>query len=119
MRKITPFLWRDLTGHADAGPAPGPIQVWLIGVGLAALLIYAGLGFALTATATMGTTLWHQEVHGVPAVAYGIGWVFVGAFVHVRYVWPRSSRLRPYSSAVARASLVVASVSLILAFLLA
>lgn len=100
----------------DSHPAGGPAQVWLLGVGVALLLIYFGLDCAVSAKATVGTTMLHREVQGLPAISYGIGGISVGMFIHFHYFWTSHGRLRPYRRRAKFVSLVVASVSLTIAF---
>jgi hypothetical protein len=100
----------------DSHPVGGPAQVWLIGVGLASLLIYFGLDCALSARAVLGTTMFHREVQGLPAVSYGIGWIAVGMFIHFHYFWTRCGSLRRYSRRAKFVSVVIASVNLTIAF---
>jgi hypothetical protein len=110
----------QLPGSVDAllesHPAGGAAQVWLIGVALALFLIYVGLDGAISAKATIGTTLFHSDVEGLPAVAYGIGWTAVGMFLHFHYFWTSHFRLRPYSRIGKLVSVVAASVGFIIAF---
>jgi hypothetical protein len=89
---------RDVTDIVEARPSGGRGTMWFGGVLLAILPAYYGLQCLLTRKGTFGTTLWRDEVQGGAAIALGLGWIGVGAFLHFHFfhglhpAWHRHSR---------------------------
>jgi len=91
------------TGFDDAedlayAPSGGRIKMWLVGVGVALIPLWYGLQCVLTEHARLwgehGTNL---DVNGSTAVALGIAYMAVGAFIHFHWFWGLNRRLEPFS----------------------
>lgn len=101
----------------DSNPTGDPRKAWIIGLGIAGVLIHFGITTILSREATMGTTLLPKDVSGLTAIAYGAGVMAVGVFIHFHFFWGMREELQPYSRTGKMAAVVLACVSLSYAFL--
>lgn len=113
---LAPPLPGSIDEFLDSRPAGGRGKMWLIGGGLPVLPIHYGLECAASAKAMVGTTMWHTEVHGLPAIAYGIGLIAVGTCIHFHYFWGLHPTLWPHARTGKLVSVVAASLGLTIAF---
>ena len=92
----------------DRHPVGGAAKMWLSGVGLALLPAVYGVQCLWTRTGSLGTLIWRTTVHGGPAIALGLGWIGVGAFLHFHFFFGLHPRLRVHSRMGKLAALIVA-----------
>ncbi|MEM9369397.1 MAG: hypothetical protein AAGD07_25755 [Planctomycetota bacterium] len=99
----------DLADWLTDPPSGGPIQMWLVGAGLSALVSLYGLSCCLTQRATtlnitmrgfhpVGRGLW-LEITGMHAVTFGLVITCVGLFIHFQWFWGNHKRLFPFHEA--------------------
>jgi hypothetical protein len=74
----------------------GMPTMWLAGVVMALLPFLYGVRCIITKQGDLGTTLWPAEVHGGAAVALGLGWIGLAAFIHFHFFFGLHPGLRPY-----------------------
>lgn len=106
---------RGLDSVLDARPVGGPVKMWLAGVVLAALPVAYGFQCLWTGTGTFGTTLWRTTIEGGPAIALGLGWIGVGAFLHFHFFFGLHPRLVAASRRAKLVAMIVAGAGLSIA----
>lgn len=103
---------RTLSDLLDARPRGGRATMWLGGVGLALLPVCYGASCIVTGKGELGTTLWKSTVEGGAAIALGLGWIGVGAFLHFHFFFGLHPRLTAHSRTGKLVALVVACAGL-------
>lgn len=106
---------RGLAAVLDAQPSGGTTTMWLAGVGLALLPALYGLQCLVTRKGKLGTTLWPSTVEGGAAIALGLGWIAVGAFLHFHFFFGLHPERRRFSRPGKLAAMVVACAGLSIA----
>ena len=81
----------------DSYPAEDPRRMWVLGVAVPLVFVLFGARTVAAGDAEIGTTLFRKTVEGLPAIAYGIGWAAVGAFLHFHFFWGMRPRLQAHS----------------------
>jgi hypothetical protein len=91
------------TGFDDAeelayAPSGGRLKMWLVGIGVALIPLWYGFRCVQTEHARLwgehGTDL---DVNGSAAIALGIAYMAIGAFIHFHWFWGLNRRLEPLS----------------------
>ena len=96
----------DLADWLTDPPSGGPIQMWVVGAGLSALVSLYGISCCLTQRATtlnitmrgfqpIGRGLW-LDISGIHAVTFGLVIMCVGLFIHFQWFWGNHKRLFPF-----------------------
>ena len=106
---------RSFQDLLDARPRGGPATMWLGGVGLALLPVSYGLTCLVTRKGKLGTLLWPSAVEGGAAIALGLGWIAVGAFLHFHFFFGLHPRLESHSRAGKYVALIAACLGLTIA----
>jgi len=106
---------RGLQDLLDARPRGGRATMWLGGVGLALLPVLYGIHCLVTRKGELGTLLWPSAVEGGAAIALGLGWIGVGAFLHFHFFFGLHPRLDAHSRAGKRVALIAACAGLTIA----
>jgi hypothetical protein len=75
------------TAFALPAIPPAKRNQWLLGGAAAALLVIAGIIAVEGGEARIGSTFFSQKITGWRASLYGIGWIAIGLFLHLRYFW--------------------------------
>ena len=99
----------------DAVPRGGAMTRWFGGVALASIPFSYGARCIVTGTGELGKFIWPNEVHGVAAVALGVGWIGVALFLHFHFFFglhptlmKQSRRAKLISASIAGAGLTIA-----------
>jgi hypothetical protein len=103
---------RTLSDLLDARPRGGRPTMWLMGVGLALLPVIYGIQCLVTQRGRLGTTLWPSAVDGGAAIALGLGWIAVGAFLHFHFFFGMHPGLSAHSRPGKRVALIAACAGL-------
>jgi hypothetical protein len=103
---------RTVDDLITAQPRGGVPTMWLGGIGLALLPLTYGISCVVTQRGELGTMIWPSEVQGAPAIALGVGWIGVGAFLHFHFFFGLHQRLRAFSRRGKSIALMVAGVGL-------
>ena len=93
----------DLADWLTDPPSGGPMQMWCVGGGLAAVVTLYGVVCCITRQATtlnihlrgagaLGDGLL-IDLSGVPAVTFGATVIFIGLFMHFQWFWGNHKRL--------------------------
>lgn len=106
---------RRLDDLLNARASGGPATMWLGGVGMALLPLAYGLSCLVTRRGSLGTILWHNPVEGGGAIALGLGWIAMGAFLHFHFFFGLHPGLGAHSRAGKRVALIVACVGFTIA----
>lgn len=106
---------RSFEDLLDARPRGGPATRWLCGVGLALLPVSYGIHCLVTRKAQFGTRFWPTTVDGLGAIALGLGWIGVGAFLHFHFFFGLDGRLERHSREGKKVALVAACAGLMVA----
>lgn len=95
----------DIAEWLTEPPTGGPIQKWIVGVGLASLVTIYGLACCFTQRAStlnitirgvpsVGRGFW-LALDGIQAVSLGLVIACIGAFIHFQWYWGNHPRLFP------------------------
>jgi hypothetical protein len=108
---------RSIEDLLDARPRGGPATRWLCGVGLALLPVSYGVWCLVTRSGDLGRLLWTTRVEGAGAIALGLGWISIGAFLHFHFFFGLHPRLERHARQGKQVALVTACAGLMVAVL--
>lgn len=111
------FRERGFDAILEAQPQGGRTTMWIGGVGLALLPTIAGIQCLVTRKAALGSALWHRTLEGGAAIALGLGWIGVGAFLHFHFFFGLHATLSAHSYAGKKLALLVACAGLSIAMI--